>query len=147
VNVTVHPARVLDAGAVGAILSSATDRAAWMPRVYSRAQEISHAADMIDAGWVSVARIKVGGVIGFFALHGEELHALYVAPDVQGRGVGTSLIEHAKTLTNKIGLWSYQENVRATYFYRRAGFREITRTDGQGNEAKLPDIRFEWVKE
>lgn len=136
----------MDAGIVGDILSANTDQAKWLPRVYSRAQELAHAADMIDAGWVTVARTTLG-VVGFMALHEGELHALYVTPDLQGRSIGTSLLDAAQARHDHIRLWSYQANIRATFFYRRAGFRETSRTNGAGNEARLPDIRFEWRRE
>ena len=74
------------------------------------------------------------------------MHALYVAPDRQGQGVGSDLLRAAQTRHSSLGLWSYQANAGAARFYARHGFREITRTDGAGNEAKLPDIRFEWER-
>ena len=71
-----EPAKTLDAGMIGAILSASTDAADWLPRVYSRAQELSFAADMVDAGWVTVAR-DGDETIGFSAIRGTEMHALY----------------------------------------------------------------------
>ncbi len=45
-----------------------------------------------------------------------------------------------------LGLWSYAANGVASHFYGLRGFEEVARTDGSGNEAGLPDIRFEWRK-
>jgi len=96
VTLTLEPAQTLDAGAVGAILSAGTDAAEWLPRIYSRAEELSFAADMIAAGWVTIAR-KGLETIGFSALRGAELHALYVAPDQQGYGIGSQLLQAAQS--------------------------------------------------
>ena len=144
-GVLIAPARSLDAGAVGDVLSSANDALPWLPRVHTRAEEIRFAGDMIDAGWVQVAR-QGPEVVGFLARAREEVHALYLAPDVQGQGIGTALLNHAKSACHRLGLWSFQANARAARFYARAGFAEVARTDGAGNDARLPDIRFEWAR-
>ena len=101
---------------------------------------------MVEAGWVRVARVDAE-VFGFVARRANELLALYVAPGAQGYGVGTALLSDAKSHCPALGLWSYQANLGAARFYQREGFQEIQRTNGQGNEAKLPDIRFEWKRE
>ena len=43
-------------------------------------------------------------------------------------------------------LRSGQANLRASRFYRAAGFIEVARSDGAGNDFGLPDVRFEWMK-
>ncbi len=144
-EITITPARSLDAGAIGDILSATNDQMPWLPRVHTAAEEIKYAGDMIDAGWVRVAKLE-GRVVGFIARHEEEIYALYVLPEVQDRGVGTALLEDAKASCDKLGLWSYEANGVATHFYGLRGFEETARTDGSGNEAGLPDIRFEWQK-
>jgi GNAT superfamily N-acetyltransferase len=144
-DVTISPARSLDAGAVGHILSVSNDAMPWLPRLHSAAEEIRYAGDMIDAGWVTVAKLD-GKVVGLIAVWEEEVHALYVLPQAQDKGIGTALIEDAKTRSDRLALWSYEANGRAAYFYGLRGFEEIERTDGSGNDVGLPDIRFEWTK-
>ena len=145
-NLHIGPAQPLDAGAVGAILSNATDAAAWLPRLYSRAEELRFAGDMIDAGWVQVARSK-GRIEGFLARAGAEVHCLYLANDIQRQGLGRALLDQAKATEAHLGLWVYQDNIDAQGFYRAMGFVEIARTDGAANDVGLPDIRYEWRKE
>ena len=53
-----RPANSMDAGAVGAILFEFIDTTAWMPRVHTRAEDLAHAARMIELGWVTVALQK-----------------------------------------------------------------------------------------
>lgn len=144
-EIIIVPARTLDAGAVGHILSASNDTMPWLPRLHSAAEEIMYAGDMIEAGWVRVAK-RDGKVVGFIARWEEEVHALYVLPDAQDTGVGTALLEDAKAQSGKLSLWSYQANSSATRFYGLRGFIETARTDGSDNDAGLPDIRFEWVK-
>ncbi len=144
-GVRILPARPLDAGAVGDVLSCANDALPWLPRIHSRAEEVMFAGDMIDAGWVHVAR-QGPEIVGFMARARTEIHALYLTPGAQGLGIGRALLSQAKTACDRLGLWSYQANARAARFYARAGFAEVARTDGAGNDARLPDIRFEWAR-
>lgn len=144
-DVLITEARSLDAGAIGHILSVTNDQLPWLPRVHSAAEEIMYAGDMIEAGWVRVAK-KDGKVVGFIARWEAEIHALYVLPAEQDSGVGTVLIEDAKARCDALCLWSYQANTSATRFYGLRGFVEIDRTDGSENDAGLPDIRFEWLR-
>jgi len=137
------PARSTEAGRVGAVLSAAVDATPWLPRVHSRAQEIGFAAEMIDAGWVTVLRHS-DDVTGFLARAGCEIHGLYLTAAVHGKGFGKALLTDAKQHCDNLKLWSFQANTGANRFYCREGFIETTRTDGAGNDAHLPDIRFEW---
>ena len=141
--VEIANARALDAGGVAAVMGQANDAHRWLPRVHSRAQEVMFVGEMIDAGWVKVARDDTG-IVGFIALHEDEIHGLYLRPQMQGRGIARKLVDGSKEQRKRLGLWSFQANVRASRFYRMAGFREVAQSDGQTNDVGLPDIRFEW---
>lgn len=70
---------------------------------------------------------------------------LYVAPDAQGRGLGTALLELAmRRRPEGLQLWTFQVNLPAQHFYDRHGFVAVERTDGSGNEEHEPDIRYLW---
>lgn len=101
---------------------------------------------MIDAGWVRVAYVG-DEIVGWIGRKGTEIHALCLRPDMQGKGVARALMNDAKRNAKKLGLYSYQANERATRFYEAAGFVGVEYTDGAGNDARLPDIRFEWTRE
>ncbi len=59
---------------------------------------------------------------GFISLFGERVCALFVAPEMQGRGIGGALLEHAKILKGRLSLRVYRENERALSFYEKCGF-------------------------
>ena len=139
-------ARDLDAGAVGAILSEFVDTSDWLPRIHTRAEDIAHAARMIDLGRVHVAEDS-GTVVGFCARNGDDLDALYVASEKRGQGIGAALLRHAQTVVDRLELWTFQANEGAQRFYLRHGFVEMQRTDGSGNDERLPDIQYEWQRE
>ncbi len=83
-------------------------------------------------------------MLGFLALDGKDVRALYLAPDARGRGVGRALLGRAKAGRDRLSLWAFEANPRAVAFYRREGFRVVERTDGSGNEEGLPDLRMVW---
>ena len=140
----IRSAQPLDAGAVGQILSEFVDTTDWIPRLHSRAEDISFVGSMIDRGWVRV--FEKDTILGFIARDNQEICALYVARSMRGKGIGKAFLEDAKQDTQRLELWVFQSNMRAQKFYMREGFKEVEHTDGQRNEEKLPDIKFLWAK-
>lgn len=140
----IRAATPLDAGRVGAILSGFVDATPWMPRIHSRAEDVAHAGEMIDRGWVDV--ICLPEVAGFIARDGETVHALYIAAAAQGEGHGKALLDHAKANTDRLSLWTFSTNDGARRFYEREGFAPVDRTQGAGNDEGLPDIRYFWER-
>ena len=59
-------------------------------------------------------------IIGFIAFDASELHALYVLPEYQGRGVGSRLLEAAGSAMR---LWVLKKNLAGRRFYERHGWR------------------------
>lgn len=72
--------------------------------------------------WVAVD----GEVAGFLAIKGDRLGWLYVDPAAQGRGIGSALLDKAKSLSPAgLALYTHQRNERARAFYERRGFRAV----------------------
>jgi len=86
-----------------------------------------------------------GAVVGMLVARPGDLDQLYVAPDAQGRGVGSRLVERAKALSpGGLGLYTFQVNARARRFYVRHGFVADALGDGSGNEERQPDVHYTW---
>jgi chorismate mutase/GNAT superfamily N-acetyltransferase len=84
-------------------------------------------------------------VVGYLVLDPEWLDSLYVRPDRTGEGIGTVLLDLAKSLRpGGFGLWVFETNVRAQAFYRRHGLFPVRRTDGSDNEERAPDVEMLW---
>lgn len=135
-----------DAGSVGAILSAFIDDTDWMPRVHTRAEDLSFAGMMISRGWVTVAESE-GRVVGFSARDTASVHALYMQDGARGQGIGAELLAQMQSAASELDLWTFQANAGAQKFYQRHGFHEVERTDGSRNDEGLPDIRYIWKRE
>jgi chorismate mutase/GNAT superfamily N-acetyltransferase len=88
---------------------------------------------------------RSGAVVGYAALSATWLEDLYVAPGLTGQGIGSALLELAKSLRpGGFALWVFASNSGARRFYLRHGLLELEKTDGSGNEEGAPDVRMAW---
>ena len=106
---------------------------------------------LIPSGHTTVATLD-GQVVGFLALSkGTDcgwIDHLYLLPAWVGRGIGTRLLEFARSeLPPPIRLYTFQANQQARRFYERRGFQAVAFGDGSGNEEKCPDVLYEWRSE
>jgi len=84
-------------------------------------------------------------IAGVMVLNGNWVDQLYIDPDWTGQGLGSLLIDKAKTEYPEIlELWTFESNVGAQRFYERHGFIAVGRTAGE-NEEGAPDIHYRWV--
>jgi GNAT superfamily N-acetyltransferase len=86
-----------------------------------------------------------GEIIGYCAYRGGWIDHLYVHPEHQGQGIGSTLLKRAMQVEDALRLWTFQKNAQARTFYERHGFRLVRTTDGSGNEEHQPDALYEWV--
>lgn len=104
-------------------------------RAYSHPWSRGNFIDSLAAGYVAeLLESSLAGVVGYFvAMPGvDELHLLNitVAPDWQGRGHGSALLDvvQARAIERGLGtLWLEvrESNHRARALYRRRGFAEV----------------------
>jgi ribosomal protein S18 acetylase RimI-like enzyme len=86
-----------------------------------------------------------GAVGGFLALGAGTVEHLYVRPELQGRGIGSALLDVAKALRGDgFRLWVFQRNAGARRFYERHGLDLVELTHGAANEEREPDALYEW---
>ena len=71
-----------------------------------------------------------GTVVGFCYFTGNEIVALYIHPDLTGRGIGCALIQEAMHHISRghktIRTSTLLKNTRALRFYKREGFKETS---------------------
>lgn len=74
----------------------------------------------------------------FLSLKHDNLAALFVAPALQGRGIGRMLLEHAKSLRQSMTLAVFEANSRSVRFYTRNGFAVVqSQKDPQSGHNEL----------
>lgn len=115
------------------------------PPVHEDAELVPHLlGDVLPVADVLVAE-REGRVLGVLILSGPLVDGLYVAPEAQGTGIGTALLERAKAERPEgLRLWVFASNVPAEAFYERRGFRVVGGSDGSANEEGAPDLLLAW---
>ncbi len=81
---------------------------------------------------------------GHIALRPGWVNHLYVDPDLLRQGIGTQLMQIAKSQQDELRLFTFQSNARARAFYEKLGFVIEALSDGANNEEKLPDVTYFW---
>ncbi|MDC9592428.1 GNAT family N-acetyltransferase [Xenorhabdus sp. IM139775] len=70
--------------------------------------------------------VQGSNVVGFYALHGNNLAAVFVSPDKQGQGIGKALVNDAKNRRTELTLSVYQQNQTSYEFYLSQGFSVVS---------------------
>jgi len=84
------------------------------------------------------------GPVALMVLNDEWIDQLYVDPASTRRGIGGSLLDHAKTRRpSGLKLWTFQSNLDARRFYKERGFVAVAMTTGD-NEEQAPDVCYVW---
>ena len=141
----IRRARPEDAEAVVQIFrESRAEAMPWLPVLHSPEEDVGFFRKAL--GREAYVFDLDDDVAGFIVLRDGMLDALYVAPGLQERGVGSALLERAEEARpDGFRLWVFQENRRARGFYEARGCRLIRETDGAANEERTPDALYERV--
>jgi putative acetyltransferase len=117
----------------------------WLPRLHTAAEDRRFFAGVIEECEVLVVRAQPE-IVAFLARKGDLVEHLYVHPRSQRAGVGSALLDEAKSRQpTGLQLWVFQRNQGARAFYIRHGFVEMRLTDGSANEEREPDVLMAWT--
>lgn len=75
-------------------------------------------AKELDSIWV----YDDGVVKGFIQIQKREVKRLFVEPVLQGKAIGTELLEYGIAEKDANHLWVLEKNIKAIAFYKRHGF-------------------------
>ena len=76
---------------------------------------------------------------GFIGLNGEYIEGIFVAVEMQSRGIGKLLLDYIKNKKVRLRLNVYQKNTRALSFYQREEFNiQCEGFDGATGEKEYP---------
>ena len=124
--------------------ASFDDRLPWLSGIHTPDEDLAYFRDTVCATCVLWGGFEGQRLIGFIAFRDGWIDHLFVAPEHQGVGLGTRLLDQAKATKSRLRLWTFQRNDGARNFYESHGFVQIDITDGSGNEEREPDVLFEW---
>ena len=95
-----------------------------------------HLPGMAD---LRVAEDPAGALLGFIAQDEGEIHMLFIDPRHHGRGVGTALLDDVARDFPVLRVDVNEENPSGRRFYAARGFRQVGRSeiDGQGRAHPL----------
>jgi GNAT superfamily N-acetyltransferase len=116
---------------------------------YTTGEHTAYIAGLSIGCTITVAESngQLAGFLSYTHKPGEamgEISHLFVHPDHQRKGVGARLLDHAiETYGPPLHLWVFEANARARALYESRGFIMTDRTDGSGNDEKLPDMRYD----
>lgn len=107
--------------------------------VWAEASAVAH--PFLSAGFLAAERHNIanvhlsnaetwvwesdGSVLGFIALLGNEVGAIFVDPRFHGAGIGRALMDHARDLRRELEVEVFAENAIGRAFYARYGFELI----------------------
>jgi L-amino acid N-acyltransferase YncA len=99
--------------------------------------------------WVAVEHNEIVGWVGLQPVSPRKVYegvvevTIYIDPAHSGKGIGTALIKHMISESEKAGIWTlyasiFPENTASIKLHRSAGFREI------GSREKIGQLDGKW---
>lgn len=145
-GLTLRAARAADGETIAQVLHGARATMTFIPQdLHTMDDTRGFVRDVLLAHQDVIVAERDGAVIGFAALDGDMLTQLYVAPPCFGQGTGTRLLAAAMSRSpDGLKLWVFEPNQGAIRLYERHGFRTVEKTDGSGNEERVPDRLMAW---
>ncbi|PSN20628.1 GNAT family N-acetyltransferase [filamentous cyanobacterium CCP5] len=123
-------------------------RAAMIAHHFLPADHFVQERAAIAAQYLPVAETWVyerqGKVVGFISLLEQTVGGFFVDPDMQGKGVGRSLMNHAVQLRGKLDVEVFEQNAIGRRFYRRYGFVPVGQS--RHDETGLTLIQMELIE-
>lgn len=142
--IALRPAAVADAAAIAALFRRSRAVLDFLPELHTAEEDLGFVRDVLLAEQRVTVAERGGVLAGFMAEHEGWITQLYLEPAVRRGGIGSALLADAQARNAELMLWCFAENAAARAFYERHGFVAVEFTDGAGNEARRPDVRYWW---
>ncbi len=116
----------------------------WLPVIHEPAQVLRFFQSHVLARTSVSVLLAQSRPAAFLSSTPGWVEHLYVAPAHWRRGYGARLLTLAQQRSERLQLWTFQDNRNARAFYAAMGFAEVEFTDGNANEERMPDVRLAW---
>ncbi|MDR1686006.1 MAG: acetyltransferase [Desulfovibrio sp.] len=87
----------------------------------------------------------MSGIDGFMGLDGSKVEMLFVEPARRGQGIGSRLLDHARSLHGTLTLDVNEQNTQAHGFYLHYGFIETGRSEADNAGRPFPLIHMHFA--
>lgn len=82
-------------------------------------------------------------VVGFIAMMGNEVGAIFLKPEYHGQGIGAKLMNHVVQMHEILEVEVFERNTIGRAFYDKYGFKLIKEHIHEETKFKLLRLRFE----
>jgi len=137
----IRKANISDANACAEIVHSWVQATSWMPNRFTLAELETLIEEGVPKREIWVVGDPIFAYLSFDRPN-NSIAALY--SKTPGQGYGRQLINHIKSHSSFLQLWSHSFNSKAHKFYMREGF--VTKEFNQLGADGIPEIRFEWKR-
>lgn len=125
--------------------ASFDERLPWLSGLHTPDEDRLFYRQQVFSTCIVWGAFESGVLAGIIAFRDGWIDQLYVLPAAQRRGIGTALLQVAKSAAQNLSLWTFQRNAAARRFYERHGFVITKETDGSRNEEQEPDVLYRWT--
>ena len=135
-SITIRQANTSDFSGLTEIWFNASVKAHdFIPEIYWENNKVQMQNTYLPMSEVYLAE-DTTNIYGFIALVKNTIAAIFVSPELQGKGIGKLLINHAKGIRNNLELNVYQQNTNSVRFYKSVGFKVVEETLDEETESK-----------
>lgn len=133
-----------DAPQLAALFQRSRAALKFLPELHSPDEHLWFIRNVVLATEKVTIAEREGVMAGFLAERAECITQLYLEPGFRQLGIGTCLLNDAKSHHDELWLWCFAANIPARTFYEKQRFVAESFTDGAGNEEGLPDVLYRW---
>lgn len=145
--INIRPAHPDDADDIGRLFATSRRVLTFLPELHSVEADMAYIRATVMRDYLVTVALRDGVIVGFMAEKPGWIEHFYMDASQLRTGIGSVLIGVTKGRNSSIELWCFRDNLGGRAFYEKHGFVAVEQTDGSGNEAKAPDVRYRWQRD
>lgn len=144
--ISLRAATQADADDIAALFAVSRRLLTFLPDLHSVEEDQAHIRERVLVDYRVTVAERDGRIVGFMAELDGWIEHFYIDASQLRTGIGSVLMDDAKSRNEELQLWCFADNLRGRAFYESQGFVPVKFTDGADNEARAPDILYRWER-